>query len=76
MTLSPYWHYGTMQGPMALTTFLAVTLFIVQTIGHGFDVMDLIIIVQTPQMTLLDYFLVCVVMEELWDLWDYLRSDA
>lgn len=74
MSFSPYWSYGTMANPMTLASFLAVTLFLIQAIGNGFSVMDLIIIVNTPQMTLLDYFLVCVVMEELWDFWDYLRS--
>jgi len=75
MSFSPYWIYGTGSNPMTLSVFLAVTLLIVETVGDGFTAMDNVIIVLTSQMTLLDYFLVTVVMEELWDFWDYLRSN-
>lgn len=74
MSFSPFWQYGTGANPMTLAVFLSITLFLVQTMGNGFTMMDMIVIIQSPQMTLLDYFLVCVVMEELWDFWDYLRA--
>jgi hypothetical protein len=60
--------------PMTLASFLAITGFLVNIMNMSFTMLDGIVIIQSPQMTILDYFLVCIVIEELWDLWDFLRA--
>ena len=61
--------------PMTLTIFLSVTGFLVTVFADCFTMLDGIIIISYPQLTALDYLLCMVVIEELWDFWDFLRDD-
>lgn len=75
MSFSGYTINQVASTPMTLAAFLAITGFLASVVGMGFQMLDLVVIIQSPQMTMLDYFLVCVVIEELWDLWDFLREN-
>lgn len=71
MTSNPVTYSAT---HMALADFLGLTAFVASVIGMAFTSLDSVIIITTPQMTMLDYILVIVIFEEVWDLWDYFTS--
>ena len=74
MDSSPWSYIGAVKVSVSLSTFLAITGLFTSSITAVFISLDGAVIISSPQMSLLDIFLIEIVMDELYAFYLFLRG--
>lgn len=59
---------------VTLSVFYQITALITGTIASEFLSLDNAIVISSPPVSILDFFLIYIVVEELWGFVDFLRD--
>ena len=59
---------------MTLAAFLAITQFYATIVANFYTMEDGIIIIASPQLTVLDFELCAIAVAEIWSFWEWLRE--